>query len=368
MTDARPDRDGLQLTATVAGRGLDVDLHVPDGQVVAILGPNGAGKSTLLSLVAGLLRADTGRTTLTGRVLADSDDGTWVPAHRREVVLLAQQAMLFPHLTALQNVAFGPRSRGRSRAEARATAARWLAEVDATDLADRRPAQLSGGQAQRIAVARAMAAQPRVLLLDEPMSALDVSVAPALRQLLRRVLRAERRTALLVTHDILDALALADRVLVVDGGRIVEDGPVRDVLTRPRSPFGARIAGINLVAGTSTADGLQCPDFPLTVASPLRPSGQGAVALFSPSAVAVHLVESTGSPRNHLPVTVAELEPRGETVRVRAGDGRGGPGLFADITVAAAADLDLAPGMQVWFTIKATEITLHPAATTRTGP
>ena len=155
--------------------------------MVALLGANGAGKSTLLSLISGLIRPDSGRITLDGEVLVDVERRVWVPSHHRGVVLLAQQALLFPHLTAAANVAFGPRSKGSSRKDAKAEAMQWLAAVDATEFADRRPVQLSGGQAQRIAIARALAADPALLLLDEPMAALDVAVAPALRQLLRKV-------------------------------------------------------------------------------------------------------------------------------------------------------------------------------------
>ena len=153
-----------------------------------------------------------------------------------------------------------PAARARTGPPPALIAQRWLQAVDAQDLADRRPAQLSGGQAQRVAVARALAAEPQVLLLDEPMSALDVTAAPALRRLLRHILRDDGRTALMVTHDLLDALAVADRVIIVEGGRIVESGPVRTVLTSPRSAFAARIAGVNLIAGVVTGPGtLQTP-------------------------------------------------------------------------------------------------------------
>jgi len=354
----------VTLAASIAERGTDLQLAVEPGQVVAVLGSNGAGKSTLLSLLSGLLHPDTGHITLDGQVLVDTSTGTWVPPHHRKVVLLAQQALLFPHLTAAANVAFGPRSQGLSRQQARAAADQWLAAVDASQFADRKPAQLSGGQAQRIAIARALAADPALLLLDEPMAALDVAVAPALRQLLRRVLRETRRTALLVTHDLIDALTLADRVVVVEAGRIVEDGPTRTVLAEPRSPFTARIAGINLIAGTSDGHHLVTDDG-TRISGLLDPGcqpGDAAVAVFRPSAVAVHLTETTGSPRNHLPVTVIELEPRGDVVRVHTAPIVGAVGLLADITVPAAADLGLQPGSRVHLAIKATEITIYSAA------
>jgi molybdate transport system ATP-binding protein len=317
---------------------------------------------------------------LGGRVLTDTASGAWLPTHRRGIGLLAQEPLLFPHLTALGNVAFGPRCRGVGRAEAARRARLLLAEVDAAELADRRPAQLSGGQARRVAVARALAGEPELLLLDEPLAALDVDSAPALRGLLRRVVlggldgRAPgASTALLVTHDVLDALVLADRVVVLTDGTVVEQGATRDVLSRPRSPFTARIAGLNLVSGVGVPGGLRTEDG-TTVAG--QDAGEGptvgvpAVAVFPPAAVAVFQDRPAGSPRNVVPVRLAGLEPRGEVVRLRAGPVDGGPawvsGLAADVTPAAVADLGLgavlAPGARLWFAVKATEVRVHPAS------
>jgi len=350
---------GFDVTATVADRGVDLTVHVGDREVVAILGPNGAGKSTLLAVIAGLLRPDTGHARLDGRVLFDVGRSAaaqvWVPAHARGVALLAQEPLLFPHLSALDNVAFGPRSVGRSRSESRTVADRWLAEVDATEYADRKPAQLSGGQAQRIAVARALAAEPHLLLLDEPMAALDVAVAPALRQMLRRVLA--DRPVIMVTHDVLDALLLADRVIVVEDGRVVEDGPTAQVLARPRSGFAARIAGLNLVRGTldghgvRTGNGLHIEGL---AEEPVE-QGEGAVAVFRPSAVAVYKQPPGGSPRNVIEVTITELEPHGDQIRVRTTD------LSADVTAAAVADLDLVPHTPAVFAVKASEVAIYRA-------
>ena len=358
---------------------LDVSLSVERGETVAVLGPNGAGKSTLLGVLAGLLRPDSGRVVLGGRVLTDTASGVWLPTHRRGIGLLAQEPLLFPHLTALGNVAFGPRCRGVGRADAARRARQLLAEVDAAELADRRPTQLSGGQARRVAVARALAGEPELLLLDEPLAALDVDSEPALRGLLRRVVlggldgRAPGgSTALLVTHDVLDALVLADRVVVLTDGTIVEQGATRDVLSRPRSPFTARIAGLNLVSGVGVPGGLRTEDG-TTVAG--QDAGEGptvgapAVAVFPPASVAVFQDRPTGSPRNVVPVRLAGLEPRGEVVRLRAGPVDGGPawvsGLAADVTPAAVADLGLgavlAPGARLWFAVKATEVRVHPA-------
>nr|WP_240918366.1 ATP-binding cassette domain-containing protein [Rhodococcus sp. 14C212] len=348
----------MRLRARVASRDVDLAVAVESGSVLAVLGPNGAGKSTLLNVIAGLLQPDDGRVELDGRVLTDTAAGVAVPPHRRVVALLAQQPLLFPHLNVVDNVAFAPRSAGRGRSAARAEALRQLAAVDATELADRRPHQLSGGQAQRVAIARALAADPRLLLLDEPMAALDVTAAPAVRSLLRTVLRAPGRTALVVTHDPLDALALADRAAVLDDGRIVEEGTVRDVLSRPRSVFAARIAGLNLLAGTVTADGLDTPVGRVRgVLDDDCAPGNSAVAVFTPAAVAVYPEEPHGSPRNSFVVVVGELEVRGATVLVRAAES----GITAEVTTSAAADLALGPGATMWFVVKATEVRIHAA-------
>ncbi|NAZ80466.1 ATP-binding cassette domain-containing protein [Kineococcus sp. R8] len=344
-----------------APRGLVADVHLAPGEVLAVLGPNGSGKSTLLSLLAGLLRPTGGRIVLDGEVLA-GEDGRFVAPHRRGTALLAQDALLFPHLSVEANVAFGSRSAGASRRAARDVARHWLDVTGTTDLAHRRPHEVSGGQAQRVAVARALAADPRLLLLDEPLAALDVGAAPEVRRVLRQVLRGTpRRSAVLVTHDLLDALALADRVVVLDGGRVAEEGAVADVLSRPRSAFGARIAGLVLLAGTATADGLRTGGG--TLLAGLRdddcPPGSAAVATFSPAAVAVHRDDPGGSPRNRWAAAVDELAPRGDLVRLRARLRPGGEEVLADVTASSVADLDLVPGSPVHLVVKATAVAVH---------
>ncbi|WP_285247865.1 ABC transporter ATP-binding protein [Pseudarthrobacter sp. efr-133-R2A-89] len=366
----------LSFQAAVAGRGFDVSLTVGPGETVAVMGPNGAGKSTLLSSIAGLLRPDSGRAELNGKTLFDLDGGnrTWVPPHRRGTALLAQEPLLFPHLSAVDNVSFGPRSAGIPKREARQRALGWLADVEVEGLAGRRPAELSGGQAQRVAVARALAADPALLLLDEPLAALDIHSAPLLRRLFKRVL-AERQ-AIIVTHDVLDALILADRVVILENGRIAEDGPTREVLERPRSAFAAGLAGLNFVPGTldgagvRTEEGLRIaghgedPEIGGQPAAPGQPGGSGepspvagagspGVAVFPPSAVSVFLADAHGSPRNSFAVTISDLEPHGDQIRVRAG------GLAADITPAASADLGLVPGMTVHFVVKAAAVSVY---------
>ena len=339
---------------------LDVTVQAGVGEVLAVLGRNGSGKSTLLAAIAGLLRPDEGRITLQGRVLTDTAAKVQTPPHGRRIGLLAQQPLLFPHLSVLDNVAFGPRSTGMPRRDARAKALQHLTEVDATEFAQRRPGQLSGGQAQRVALARALASNPDLLLLDEPLSAVDVDIAPALRSLLRSVL-ADRLTVI-VTHQVIDALVLTDRVVVLDGGRVVEEGPTLEVLTRPRSAFAARLAGLNMISGTATLHGLRTPDGVEVIGSPRdgQPTavGQPAVAVFAPAVVAVHMTEPEGSPRNVIRDLVDVLEPQGALVRVR-----GTTGLTADVTPASVAELGLHSGTAVWFAVKATEVAVHPTHT-----
>ncbi|MCE3550515.1 ATP-binding cassette domain-containing protein [Pseudonocardia sp. RS11V-5] len=361
--DVRLDRESFSLHVAMAAA---------PGEVLAVLGPNGAGKSTLLGILSGLLRPDAGHVRVSDHTVTDVEGGVFVPAHRRGVGLLAQQALLFPHMTAEANVAFGPRARGVPKREAEARARALLADVlpDVPGLPGRKPAQLSGGQQQRVALARAIAPEPDLLLLDEPLAALDVDAAPAMRSLLRRVIRDGKQTAVLVTHSALDALVLADRVVVLGRGRVVEQGPTRDVLGRPRSAFTARIAGLDLIPGVHEAGALRASDGTVIAGrdgEAGEPIGTGdpAVAVFPPSAVAVYADEPHGSPRNVLPVRLASIEPRGDIVRLRAAPRDGGPewldGLAADVTPAAVADLAVEPGCPLWFTVKATEVEIHPA-------
>src|ERR1700736_3085146 len=218
---------GVALRAVVESRGTDLEFDVAAGEVLALLGPNGAGKSTALHVIAGLVRPDRGVVRVGQHVLTDTAAGVHVATHDRRVGLLLQDPLLFPHLSVTGNVAFAPRS-------SRAVAAHWLAEVDAAELGDRRPSQLSRGQAQRVALARALAAEPDVLLLDEPLAGLDVAAATTMRKLLRGVLARAGRSAVLITHDLLDVLTLADRVLILESGMVAETGSAAAVLAAPR--------------------------------------------------------------------------------------------------------------------------------------
>ncbi|WP_319434287.1 sulfate/molybdate ABC transporter ATP-binding protein [Mycobacterium sp. RTGN5] len=363
----------LQFHAAVAERGFEVSFEVAPGEVLAILGPNGAGKSTTLHVIAGLLAPDAGVVRLGGRALTDTAAGIQVATHDRRVGLLMQDPLLFPHLSVQANIEFAPRSRGAGRAAARASASTWLEEVGLTELAGRKPGQLSGGQAQRVAIARALASDPEVLLLDEPLAGLDVAVAASVRALLRRVSSADGRATVLITHDLLDVLTMADRVLVLEDGQVAEIGSVADVLAAPRSMFGARIAGVNVVRGVRGGpECLRAADGTLWHGRQALDTVAGIadgdlVAVFSPAAVAVYRDLPHGSPRNSVQIRVAELDADGARVRVRAAEqSDGAPGLAADITAESAAGLRLAAGDEVWFTVKAQEVGLHAAARTGT--
>ena len=338
-------------------------FDVPSGESVAVLGPNGAGKSTLLGILAGLAIPDSGQVRLGGREL--TGPGVTVPPEHRRVGLMGQDPLLFPHLSALENVAFGPRSQGRPRRIARSAARDWLDRMGLSGLESRRPAQLSGGQRQRVALARALAAEPDLLLLDEPLGALDAQTVPEIRQVLRTHLRDTGTTSILVTHDVLDAAVLADRVLVLERGQIVDDGPTAAVLAAPRSSFGATLAGLNLLPGTVSEATVEGGAASIVTASGMTVnglaastlnSGDQAAAVFRPSAVAVFLDPPGGSPRNHWAATVGSLEPGTAAVRLRTA---GAFEIAADITPAAVAELGIEPGAAVFLSVKATEVLIH---------
>ena len=336
--------------------GLDVSLQVGAGEVIALLGPNGAGKSTVLACLAGLLPVDAGRVRLGDHVLDDATSGTFVPPQARGVGVVFQDYLLFPHLSALDNVAFGLRSAGRSRREARREAGAWLERMDLGALAGSRPRALSGGQAQRVALARALAPEPRLLLLDEPLAALDAGARALVRAELRRHLRAFSGCTVLVTHDPLDAMVLADRVVVVEHGRVVQTGPPAQVARAPRTAYVAGLVGLNLYRGV-VRDGRAVLDG----GGALQASGAAdgpALLTFAPTAVSLHRSRPEGSARNAWPGRVTGVEHHGASVRV-AVDAE--PPVLADVTTAAVAELDLVPGREVWASVKATEVHADPS-------
>jgi molybdate transport system ATP-binding protein len=331
---------------------LDVHLQAQPGEVIALIGPNGAGKSTLVRALAGIVPLTEGRVTCDGETW--DEPGARVDARDRRVGMVFQDELLFPHLTALANVAFGPRSRGTRKADAERAAHEWLERFGIADLAGRRPAQLSGGQAQRVSIARALATRPRLLLLDEPLSALDVGVAMALRLELGRHLAAYDGVTILVTHDALDAMTVANRVLVLDDGQVAQDGTPAEVAQRPRTDHVARLVGLNVLRGTSSGTTIRLVDGTALVSAT---TAEGEVdACFSPTAVTLTLHEPSGSARNRWQGTVTSMAPHGFAVRVHLD---AATGLIADVTPASAAQLGLTTGSRVWATVKATEISVY---------
>ena len=352
----------LRVTGGVrrGGFDVDVDLAVDDGEVVVLLGPNGAGTTTVLRAVAGLDALRHGRIELAGRVVDDAGQ-VFVPAERRRVGMVFQDYRLMPHLSVLDNVAFAERAAGAGRRAARAGARAWLERLDLLELAGRRPGQLSGGQAQRVALARALAMEPDALLLDEPLAALDARTRLEVRLALRRHIEQYTGPVVVVTHDAVEAMLLADRLLVLEGGRVVQQGAPADVARRPATDYVARLVGLNLLAGRAGGPGEPVAlDAGGEVRGAEAPGSRGARVLVAvpPHAVSLHAQHPVpGSARNVWQGTVDGLEPLHDRVRVHV-DAR--PPMLVDVTPGAVAELRLAPGAPVWLSVKATEVAVYP--------
>ncbi|MBB5868435.1 molybdate transport system ATP-binding protein [Allocatelliglobosispora scoriae] len=335
---------------------LDIALTIGAGEVVALLGPNGAGKTTALRALAGLLPVDAGQVVLGGQTLDEPSRGVFVPADRRPVGVVFQDYLLFPHLSALDNVAFGPRRHGVGKTAARLRAAALLERVGLIEQARRKPRQLSGGQAQRVALARALAVDPVLLLLDEPLAALDARTRLETRAELHRHLGEQPGATLLVTHDPLDALVLADRLVIIEDGRIVQEGDAATITAQPRTDYVARLVGLNLYRARAHGHtAVLSGGFSLALAEALE--GDVFVA-FAPTAVALHPRQPEGSPRNTWPATITGIQRHGDNLRVQLA---GAVDAAADITPNAAAHLNLMPGQVVWAAVKATETRAYPA-------
>lgn len=351
-----PERASLTCAARLRLGTFDVDVawEVLSGETLALVGPSGAGKSTCLSLVAGLLRPHEGRITCAGEVWCDTARGIDVPPHRRRVGLLFQDFALFPHLTVAGNVAYGARARGRSASAGR----EWMDRLGLAPHAGRPVGALSGGERQRVALARALASGPAALLLDEPFASLDVATRARVRGELRTFLRETGLPTVIVAHDPIDALALGDRLVVVEQGRVTQAGTRDDLLLRPRTPFVAELTGLNvyraeLAAGRGLKEARSGP----VVFHVLADARDGAVFLaFPPREVTLARERLGGSPQNAFPGTVRELLPLADRVRVIVDVG---VPLSAEVTREAAASLHLADGAAVWASVKATAIDVY---------
>ena len=334
---------------------LAVELDAADGETVAVLGPNGAGKSTLLRTLAGLLAVERGYIAIDGVTVDNPATDTFVVPERRNVGVVFQDYLLFPHLSVLENVAFGLRSRGAARADARLRAAEWLARVGMGDRVREKPTSLSGGQQQRVALARALVTEPRLLLLDEPLAALDVGTRTELRRDLRAHLTTFPGARVIVTHELLDAVALADRLVVLEHGRVAQSGTVADVASRPRSRYVADLVGTNLFHGVGRGTTVRT-DTGGDVVTAEPADGEVYVAIH-PNAVSLHREHPEGSPRNVWRGSVVGTDLLGDRVRVHLA---GAIPVVAEVTAVALAELRLHEGSDLWASVKATEVDVYP--------
>jgi len=331
-----------------------VDLAIEPGETVALLGPNGAGKSTVVDAVAGHLAISEGTISLGDRVL---DDGaaTFVAPELRNIGVVFQNYLLFDHLDVLDNIAFGLAVE-MPRREARQRARTWLEPMGLEQLADRRPSELSGGQAQRVALARALAPRPDLLLLDEPLAALDARTRHQVRRTLGAHLESYTGPRLLITHEPMDAFLLADRIVVMEDGAIVQSGSADDIRRAPATDYVAALAGTNLLTGRADNGDLTLAEGAHLTTSDMSAEGEVLIVI-DPAAVALYPDEPHGSPRNAWLADVESVERLGDIVRVRLG---GSLPLMCDITPGAAAALEVTPGQSIWATVKATEVSVSP--------
>jgi molybdate transport system ATP-binding protein len=350
----------MSLTADLEVRlgrmKLDVSFGASSDETVVVLGPNGAGKSTMLRALAGLVPVENGRVTLEGRELENTRTGTRVPPEQRSTGFVFQDYLLFPHLSVLENIAFGLRARGVGRAHARSQAAEWLARMGLSEYAKASPRTLSGGQAQRVALARALAIRPRMLLLDEPLAALDAGARLELRHSLMRDLDAFDGVRMIVTHDPLEAIALGDRLIVLEAGRIVQTGRASELQARPRSSYVASLVGINLLRGRAGGRRVVLPSGAEVVTAEAS-AGDVFVAIH-PRAVALYRDRPDGTPRNVWSGRVGDIYAEAGRVRVQIA---GTVPIVAEVTPDSVARLKLGEGGPVWAAVKATEVVVYPA-------
>jgi len=354
---AAPEPTLLQaeLQVRLSQFALDATLAVASGEVVALLGPSGAGKSTVLRALSGLLHLNGGRVVLDGTVLEEPSRHIHVAAEKRPVAMMFQEYLLFPHLSALENAAFGLRARGMDRNQAREKARAALELLGVDHLASSRPRQLSGGQQQRVAMARALVTEPKLMLLDEPLAALDVAIRGDLRRYLRTILHQTPAASVLVTHDLLDAVAIADRMMVIEDGHIVQSGTPAEVTARPRSQFVARLVGVNLLRGSARATVVDLEDGgQVTVAIPATGP---VLATIAPAAVRVCRDQPQDPGANNWSGEIRAVDLLGDRVRVQV---EGSPTIIAEVMPSAVDELKLDDGGRLWVTIDPSDIKTYP--------
>ena len=342
---------GLVLEAVVEHNGfrLSVSLDVALGETVAIVGPNGAGKSTLVRAVTGLTPITGGRVELAGQVVDEPASDTFVPPHERSIGAAFQDALLFPHLSVAANVGFRIRERRRRLTAADA----WLERVGLSGFGDRRPSELSGGEARRVAIARALIDEPALVILDEPFAGLDAAATVGVRRMLVDQVGEVPGARLIVTHDPVDAQALADRVVVLEAGAVTQTGTPDDIRRRPATKYVADLVGLNLVHGIARDGRVQVDGTDLELAVANRTLSGGVTLTIEPHAVSLHGDQPAGSPRNTWTAEVGGMHQLGDVVRVQFD---APVPLVVDVTPGAVRDLGLAPGRSVWLAVKATSL------------
>ncbi len=333
---------------------VDVALSAEPGEVLAILGPNGSGKTTTVLALAGVLPTPGGHVRVGGAPWDDA--GRHLRPEQRQVGLMLADSLLFPHLRAVDNVAYGPRSRGVARGPARDRALAELARVGLADHVASRPRELSSGQSARVALARALATDPALLLLDEPLAALDPDTRARTRSDLATRLAAYDGVTVLVTHDPLDALTLADRLVFLEDGAVTQTGTPAEVLREPRSPYVAAVVGLNLYAAHGDSHGHVAIEGGGSLVT-TDPTEGRVWATVPPNAVSLHRHRPEGSPRNAWPLTIRAVTMQGQSARIGLG---GDLDLTAEVTLESVTALGLQVGQRVWAAAKATEVRTYP--------
>ena len=347
---------GLDAHLVVARGGeflLDIELSIAPGETVALLGPNGSGKSTAVSALAGLLPLDRGHVVVNGLALDSPETGVFVAPEQRRTGVVFQDYLLFPHLSLVENVAFGLRSHGDHRGDAREQAAAWLQRVGLEGFEHRKPGDLSGGQAQRVALARALITDPDLLLLDEPLAALDVTTRAQLRHAVMDHLNSFVGPSLVITHDPTEAFLLADVIHILEDGRITQVGSPDAIRLQPRTSYIADLAGSNLLSGMAANGEITLASHTLKAAD--KQIAGAVLATIHPHAISIHRKQPEGSPRNSWQTDITRIEHYGDRVRLQTGEPLS---LTAELTPDAVDQLSLSEGEIVWVSIKATEIAI----------